>query len=87
MHLLNFGEESAHSVISQLDIAGLNVSPDPVKFLQLSWSCLPGSGRLASGEQEQRPHLELGLNSGAERNSVSVSLLALLNFNQVSWVE
>ena len=36
MHLLNFGEESAHSVISQLDIAGLNVSPDPVKFLQLT---------------------------------------------------
>ena len=69
MHLLNFGEESAHSVISQLDIAGLNVSPDPVKFLQLSWSCLPGSGRLASGEQEHRPHLELGLN----REKLSIS--------------
>ena len=36
MHLLNFGEESAYSVISQLDIAGLNVSPDPVKFVQLT---------------------------------------------------
>ena len=51
---------------------------------RLSPSLLPpGSGRLVSGES----HLELGLKSGAERNSVSVSLLAFLNFNQVSWGE